>query len=345
MAHSDDHGELRSYSRGDYIFREGERGGDLYIIEKGEVEILRLHAGQEVQLAEMKAGEILGVMTCLNDEPRMASARAKTGVKVRKIPHLRIKEQMASMPQWLNVVLKEYSIRLSQMNDSYSQSTVAIKNLEKNQLSAIYTAIQMTSAIPNLAKYVARRVGDETFVVMEDMFSVMELVLCQSKVDLDRIFNALLAAGLAKVEINQDTKSIILHPTSLKSIYAFHQFLKDVQSGKLKRLVKLRMSNKESRVLMALCKLAKSLYANPTEQCELSYDTIRESFKRTPGMEMDQSMLDMVQEYKLMKVVGTGEDSSITFVPAKLERIVRCLEALRRLRMIDEGEDRELAAS
>jgi CRP-like cAMP-binding protein len=342
MSQTDEQDELISFTRGDFIFHEGERGGDLFIIERGEVEIIQLHDGQEVKLSEMKVGEILGVMTCLNDDPRMASARAKTGVKARKIPHARIKDQMAKMPLWLNVVLKEFSIRLSQMNKSYSQSTVKLKQLEKSQLSSIYTAMQMTSAIPTLSKYIERRIGDETFVVMEDLFSILEQTLCQSKSDLDKIFNAMLASGLAKVEINSDTKSIVLNQASIKSIFGFHQFLRDSQNGKAKRIANVRLSNKESRIMMALCKLAKSLYANANENCELAFETIKEHFKSKAGVELDPAVIEIAYEYKMIKKDGSGDDASISFVPNKLERMVRCLEAMRRLRIIDEGgeEDR-----
>src|SRR5690606_30589350 len=104
------------YSPGEIIFQKGEIGGDLLLIEKGSVEIFTHQNHQEVVLTEMKEGEIIGVMTCLTAEPRMASARAKTEAILKKVPHASIKKVLNGLPKWMAIVLKEFTIRLSEMN-------------------------------------------------------------------------------------------------------------------------------------------------------------------------------------------------------------------------------------
>jgi len=72
------------YNPGDYIFRQGEPGNNFYIIEKGEVEVLRAKnekAAAEV-LAVLKEGEFFGEMALLESQPRVASVRARTPVEV-----------------------------------------------------------------------------------------------------------------------------------------------------------------------------------------------------------------------------------------------------------------------
>ena len=72
------------YNAGDYIFRQGEPGNYFYIIEKGEVEVLRAQNEQaeaEV-LAVLKEGEFFGEMALLESQPRVASVRARTPVEV-----------------------------------------------------------------------------------------------------------------------------------------------------------------------------------------------------------------------------------------------------------------------
>jgi len=72
------------YNAGDYIFRQGEPGNNFYIIEKGEVEVLRAknEQGEAEVLAVLKEGEFFGEMALLESQPRVASVRARTPVEV-----------------------------------------------------------------------------------------------------------------------------------------------------------------------------------------------------------------------------------------------------------------------
>lgn len=72
------------YNSGDYIFQQGEPGNNFYIIEKGEVEVLRANSekGETKVLAVLKEGEFFGEMALLDSQPRVASVRARTHVEV-----------------------------------------------------------------------------------------------------------------------------------------------------------------------------------------------------------------------------------------------------------------------
>ena len=66
---------------GQTLFREGETGADMYILESGTVEISR---GGSV-LATLEAGDFFGEMAILEDQPRFATATARTDVRVLRI--------------------------------------------------------------------------------------------------------------------------------------------------------------------------------------------------------------------------------------------------------------------
>ncbi|MEE9394113.1 MAG: FAD-dependent oxidoreductase [Planctomycetota bacterium] len=70
------------YRDGDWIFREGDPAADFYVLEKGEVEIVRGSGEKEIVLAKLAAGEFFGEMALLKDEPRNAGVRAKGNVEV-----------------------------------------------------------------------------------------------------------------------------------------------------------------------------------------------------------------------------------------------------------------------
>lgn len=70
----------RLYKGGELIFRQGDAGVGMYIIEKGKVAIRLEPAGQIV--AELESGEFFGELALLDDSPRSASAVAETDCRM-----------------------------------------------------------------------------------------------------------------------------------------------------------------------------------------------------------------------------------------------------------------------
>lgn len=70
----------RSYHAGEYIFRAGELGVGMYIIEKGTIAILAEKTDRV--LSVLKDGEFFGEMALLHEEPRNAHAIARTDASV-----------------------------------------------------------------------------------------------------------------------------------------------------------------------------------------------------------------------------------------------------------------------
>ena len=74
--------QLIVYDAGAFIFREGSRGTDCFMITQGRARILKRNArGEDVPLALVKPGDFLGEMSMLSGEKRSASAIALTRLK------------------------------------------------------------------------------------------------------------------------------------------------------------------------------------------------------------------------------------------------------------------------
>ena len=71
---------------GDTLFDEGDVGDKAYIITSGEIEILKAAADRQVRIAVVGEGIIIGEMALLTAEPRNATARAASDVKLVSIP-------------------------------------------------------------------------------------------------------------------------------------------------------------------------------------------------------------------------------------------------------------------
>jgi CRP/FNR family cyclic AMP-dependent transcriptional regulator len=64
----------RDFPAGNVLFREGEQGEEMYVIQTGLVQILKQVGGDMRPLATLGRGEFLGEMAILNGKPRTATA-------------------------------------------------------------------------------------------------------------------------------------------------------------------------------------------------------------------------------------------------------------------------------
>ncbi len=70
---------------GEILFREGEPSDSVYLILGGEVEVLRDLGDRRIRLGTRRAGQIVGEMGVIRDQPRSATIRVVSDAKVSRI--------------------------------------------------------------------------------------------------------------------------------------------------------------------------------------------------------------------------------------------------------------------
>lgn len=68
--------DRKTYKKGETIFREGEQGSSAFVVQEGEVEIIKTLDGEERLLGVVHKGGIFGEMALIDEKPRSATARA-----------------------------------------------------------------------------------------------------------------------------------------------------------------------------------------------------------------------------------------------------------------------------
>ncbi|MBK6691146.1 MAG: Crp/Fnr family transcriptional regulator [Myxococcales bacterium] len=64
----------REFPVGEVLFREGDAGSEMYVIQSGRVRVTKKVAGGDFPIAMLGRGEFLGEMAILNNKPRTATA-------------------------------------------------------------------------------------------------------------------------------------------------------------------------------------------------------------------------------------------------------------------------------
>jgi len=72
----------KAYPKGAILFRDGEDGDTMYVLQSGRVRVFKEVRGEEKTLAVLGPGEFFGEMSILNRKPRTASAEVVEDAKV-----------------------------------------------------------------------------------------------------------------------------------------------------------------------------------------------------------------------------------------------------------------------
>jgi CRP-like cAMP-binding protein len=97
---------------GELAFREGDLGTEMFILQEGQVAILKEVDGQEQQLAVLEKGDFFGEMSLLEDLPRTASARALEDCKLIRINGATFDQMLRSRPEIAVRIMRKLSRRL-----------------------------------------------------------------------------------------------------------------------------------------------------------------------------------------------------------------------------------------
>jgi hypothetical protein len=112
---------------GEYVFREGDLGTEMYIIHEGKVEIVNRVEGKDTVLAVLEKGDFFGEMSVLEDLPRAASARALTDTRLLQINGSTFDQMLRDNPEIAVRVMRKLSRRLRE-TDELLRGTTMFKN-------------------------------------------------------------------------------------------------------------------------------------------------------------------------------------------------------------------------
>jgi CRP/FNR family cyclic AMP-dependent transcriptional regulator len=102
----------RDFSAGNVLFREGEHGDDMYVIQSGLVQILKRVGGEDRPLAMLGRGEFLGEMAILNGKPRTATAVVLEDAKCLVIDAATLEQMIANSAEIALRLVKKLARRL-----------------------------------------------------------------------------------------------------------------------------------------------------------------------------------------------------------------------------------------
>ena len=112
-----EHEMVESYKDGECIFAEGDVGRDLYIVQSGEVKILKKVQSEHVELATFTKGDFFGDMALLQSLPRYAAAHASGETRLLILKPAGFLLKIRRDPTFAFEMLQQMSLRVKISND------------------------------------------------------------------------------------------------------------------------------------------------------------------------------------------------------------------------------------
>ena len=135
---------LSHFPAGKVLFREGDAGEDMYIIQSGRVAIKkRTGANKDVTLAVLEKGDFFGEMAVLERMPRSATAEMAEAGDLIVISGDTFGDMIKSNPEIAFRMLRKYSIRLREM-------VKQIETLGKQIGDAPFSASSTSTSLPSV---------------------------------------------------------------------------------------------------------------------------------------------------------------------------------------------------
>ncbi|MDJ0956814.1 MAG: cyclic nucleotide-binding domain-containing protein [Arenicellales bacterium] len=123
--------ELKSYARGEQVFRQGDSADSFFVIQYGTVNIElddEDGKGERIEVATLGTGSHFGEMSFLDNEPRSANASVATDSDIIKISYASMRELLESDSKISIHVYRELAkflcsrLRLTTLDLSYERS-------------------------------------------------------------------------------------------------------------------------------------------------------------------------------------------------------------------------------
>ena len=120
--------EKQSFNAGDRVFREGEKGDKAYLIESGMIEISKkVSGGEQVVVAVVGKGELIGEMALIDGQPRAATARVVKNSVLMIINRADLVDRLKKTDPVVRRLLSVFTKRLREQTDKVAERTTVIR--------------------------------------------------------------------------------------------------------------------------------------------------------------------------------------------------------------------------
>ena len=186
---------IKTYMKGNLIFKEGDPGSSAFLIRSGSVDIYKVMNNKKILLERLKPGEIFGEMSILSKEPRSAYAMANEFTEVVLINkndlEASIQKSLPIVQALANLLIK----RLRRTNNMIHEHTT------NNIFLSVCNVLYLLHISPDKSvRYVKEADVAVDGVIYDILVERIKEILSLSKIEIDSVMKYLVELGLIELE-------------------------------------------------------------------------------------------------------------------------------------------------
>lgn len=323
---------MKSFQAGETIFKQDELGNSLFFIREGQVEIVKKTEAGEVLLVIQNPGEIVGLLTFFSGGKRLASARARTPVEGHFVEREAGKDPLANLPPWVQLVLKEFSLRLSQSNDQVAKLQEERLQLLEQLPSRMQTSVQIADTICQVYSPLVKKVDSREIINCEPLLETVQKCLGYTIDEVKDIFAIFQNLGMVKVELNPDTGKEMMVTSNIPRFQWYADFIRSAKSGKNKKLITTEIPFRYRKVIFALRDYVQKSGGDIQKLNHVDHNQLLADFEKYTSLKPETAAFDAAVKLGIIEMKRTGNDTKLVFNPTLLVRTLIAMNVARRLR-------------
>ncbi len=327
--------DIRSYQPGQIIFEEGSIGDSMFMIRQGSVEIFKTSSDGEVLLTVQNAGEVIGMFTFFNRGRRLASARARSHVQGQVISQAAGQDPMQNLPKWVQVVIRDFSTRIEQVNQQYARALQEKKELLKNVMDHVRISAQISDCFAELGVFKAKKADDgREMILIQEMADLLEACLGYEREEITYILETFKNMGLLKVELEPDRGQEVVSLGAAQRLKWYAEFVRSTRVGKNKRLLQIQVPFRLRKQLFALRDYVQKIGGDLNKTFKSEYKNLNEfqiAYKTKTKIDFEEATLDAGEKLGLLEAKVLPNKFTIAFHPTNLVRTLIAINVIKRL--------------
>ncbi len=128
---------VRSFRKGEYLFRQNESSREVYVLKSGRVRVFKLEGGLEIELDIVGPGGVIGEIAAIDGQVRSASVLALEDSDAVVITPEEFDGLTAKIPDWFQKIAAILAHRLREADGRID------RNLEGDQTARVAAAVSL----------------------------------------------------------------------------------------------------------------------------------------------------------------------------------------------------------
>lgn len=230
---------LKAYQPNDVIFREGDEGNSMFIIQDGEMEVTKVIDNRPVQLAILKDGAIFGEMSLVDGRLRSATITAKKTSHCIEINKRLFEERLEDVPPWMRAFYGILVDRLRQADST--QNTLSRGDQGKQIVYLLYYLLSHRDPDKYNRYQITWKETAETIAFLTNI----------SQAFVDKVMNKLTLTRIAKSGINyEEGRQFITE--DIVTFQSFAQFCREQYFSRIGKAVSPEFEEQSRREIVLL---------------------------------------------------------------------------------------------